>query len=195
MYAVAKIDESLNKEIDQTIEQQGWEKIYKWILTKDPALKKTVHFNDKYRLRRAYELIRLSEKSPLELEKNLTVSPIADFKKIKVALFAEKEILKSRVETRAKEMLASGFIEEVDELLRKGFQDWPPLQSVGYKEVGKYLKGEISKEDLLPSITLGNMKLIKKQLTWFRKDPEIKWFPIDKIAQAKAYAIEFLSAD
>jgi tRNA dimethylallyltransferase len=193
MYPFAKADEDLNKEIDQKIAREGWEKIYQWILQKDPGLQRTVHLNDQYRIRRAFELILLSEKSPLELEKNLTPSPIANYKKIKIALFTDKEVFKTRVTERAKFMLQNGFIEEVEELFRKGFQSWPPLQSVGYKEVGQFLRGELSKEDLLPAIVLGNMKLIKKQLTWFKKNPEIKWFPLEKIAQAKDFALHFLN--
>ncbi len=195
MYPVAKADAELNRKIDERIETEGWEAVYRWILDHDPALQRTVHLNDHYRIRRALEMILLSEKSPLELEKNLTPSPVEGYRKIKIGLFADKEDLRKRVETRAKQMLHEGFIDEVQELNQKGFADWPPMQSVGYKEVGQFLRGELSQDDLLPAIVLANMKLIKKQLTWFKKDAEIKWFHLDKLAQAKEHALGFLNSE
>lgn len=193
MYPVAKADKDLNQEIDDRIEREGWEKIYAWVLEQDPNLQRTVHLNDHYRIRRALEMILISKKSPLALEKELTPSPILNYKKQKIGLFAQKEELKKRVELRAQEMLAQGFIEEVEDLRNKGLKDWAPLQSVGYKEIGQFLDGQLTKEDLLPAIVLANMKLIKKQLTWFKKDATIKWFPLDKLSQAKEFALEFLN--
>ena len=192
MYPAAKGDESLQKEIDQKIEIEGWEKVYQCVLSQEPELKRTVHLNDQYRIRRALEIILVSQKSPKLLEKELTPSPLEKYQKIKVGLFAEKEILRQRVEKRAQEMLNNGFIEEVEALHSKGFKDWPPVQSVGYKEVGLYLDQQISREELFPAIVLANMKLIKKQLTWFKKDKSIHWFHVDKMAQAKKHCLEFL---
>ncbi len=193
MYPVAKADKDLNQEIDTRIEHEGWEKVYAWVLEQDPQLQRTVHLNDHYRIRRALEMILLSKKSPLELEKELTPSPIQDYEKLKIGLFAQKEALRTRVEQRAQEMLTQGFIEEVEDLRSKGLKDWAPLQSVGYKEVGQFLDGHLAKEDLLPAIVLSNMKLIKKQLTWFKKDASIKWFPLDKLPEAKQFALDFLN--
>lgn len=194
MYPAAKADKDLQKEIDQKIENEGWEAVYQWILKREPELKRTVHLNDQYRIRRALEMILVSQKSPKELERELTPSPVKDYKKIKVGLFAEKEVLRSRVEKRAQEMLENGFIEEVQDLYAKGFKDWPPMQSVGYKEVGLYLNNQISRDELLPAIVLGNMKLIKKQLTWFKKDKSIHWFHVDKLAEAKNFSLKFFQA-
>lgn len=192
MYPAAKGDKDLQREIDAKIENDGWDKVYQWILSQEPELKRTVHLNDQYRIRRALEMILVSQKSPKQLEKELTPSPIEKYQKIKVGLFAEKEILRARVEKRAQEMLDNGFIEEVEALRAKGFKDWPPMQSVGYKEVGLYLNHQIAREELLPMIVLANMKLIKKQLTWFKKDKSIKWFHVEDLSLAKNFCLKTL---
>jgi tRNA dimethylallyltransferase len=191
MYPVSKASNELNHQIDERIEAEGWEKIHQWLMEKSPQLQRTVHVNDHYRIRRALEMILLSQKNPEELEKNLTPSPIATFEKIKIGLFAEKEVLRARVEQRAQAMLEDGFVEEV-QTLRQKYADWAPLGSVGYKEVGMYLDQKISKEELFPSIVTSHMQLIKKQLTWFKKDTSIKWFHVDHLAKAKKFLLEWL---
>ena len=191
MYPVSKATAQITQQIDQRIAEEGWEKIYQWLMEKSPQLQRTIHLNDHYRIRRALEMRMLSQKKPEELEQNLTPSPIANYQKIKIGLFAEKEILRERVERRAKAMLEEGFVEEV-QALRQKYSDWAPLSSVGYKEVGLYLDQQISKEDLLPSIVTSHMQLIKKQLTWFKKDESIKWFHVDHLAKAKKFLLEWL---
>jgi len=194
MYPVAKANQNLKAEIEKRIAAEGWEAVHQWVLNQDPSLARTIHQNDHYRIRRALELMMLSAMTPTVLEKKLTQSPIEDYKKVKIGLFAEKEVLRKRVLRRAEQMLQDGFVDEVSDLLAKGYENWAPLQSVGYKEVVLFLKNQISKEDLLPAIVLANMKLIKKQLTWFKKDSEIKWFSLDKMAQAKDCAMQTLTS-
>ncbi len=192
MFPVAKVNDEQNQRIEKRIADEGWAQVHRWVIDKDPSLQRTVHVNDHYRIRRAVEMLVLSEKKPSELDQELTPSPIADFQKIKVALYADKDEMRQRVTLRAEEMLQAGFIEEVQELLNKGFAHWAPLQSVGYKEVGLFLRGELSQEQLVPAIVTANMQLIKKQLTWFRKDAAIRWFELKHLAKAKEYILEQL---
>lgn len=191
MYPVSKATGLLNQQIDQRIADEGWEKIHKELIEKSPELQRTIHVNDHYRIRRALEMMMLSQKNPQELEQNLTPSPIADYQKIKVGLFAEKDVLRARVEKRASIMLDEGFVEEVQSLRLK-YAEWAPLSSVGYKEVGLYLDGQITKDELLPSIVTSHMQLIKKQMTWFKKDTAIKWFHVDHLSSAKKFLLEWL---
>ena len=72
-------------------------------------------------------------------------------------------------------MLQEGLLEEVEGLVKKGYKSWSPLSSVGYKEALLCLKGGIKKEDLEEKIVQSSMKLAKKQMTWFKKDPDIHW--------------------
>jgi tRNA dimethylallyltransferase len=191
MYPVSKATAQITQQIDQRVVDEGWVKLHQWLIEKSPQLQRTIHRNDHYRIRRALEMMMLSQKNPEELEQNLTPSPIVEYKKMKVGLFAEKEVLRARVEHRAQAMLEEGFVEEV-QALRQKYSDWAPLSSVGYKEVGLYLDQQISKDELLPSIVTSHMQLIKKQLTWFKKDESIKWFHVDHLAKAKKFVLEWL---
>jgi tRNA dimethylallyltransferase len=119
MYPVSKATAQITQQIDQRIVDEGWVKLHQWLIEKSPQLQRTIHMNDHYRIRRALEMMMLSQKNPEELEQNLTPSPIVDYQKVKVGLFAEKEVLRARVEHRAKAMLEEGFVEEVSSAAAK----------------------------------------------------------------------------
>ena len=98
---------------------------------------------------------------------------------LKIGLHVERSLLKKRIEARAKKMLEQGLIKEVEGLIAKGFKDWPLLQSVGYKQVLMYLNGELKESQLLSEITLRTVQLSKRQMTWFSRDKEIRWFDLE----------------
>ena len=77
-------------------------------------------------------------------------------------------------------MIAAGLIEEVKELLRRGFDpELNSLQTVGYKESIGYVQGKLRFEDMVSLIKMNTRRYAKRQLTWFRKDPRIIWLNAD----------------
>ena len=193
MYQMKDLDPEAPDKVKLFIDEQGWERAHAWVLTKDPDLQRTIHANDHYRIRRAMEIIMGGGGRPTELQRNLTPSPLEGSRLFKVALFAEKDVLKKRVEARAKIMLRDGFVEEVEELVAQGWGSWAPLRSVGYNEVCQFLRGEIPRSQLVEAITIANIKLIKKQLTWFKRDKEMQWFHVDSLAAAKESIVRALA--
>jgi tRNA dimethylallyltransferase len=76
-----------------------------------------------------------------------------------------------------KAMLVAGLLDEVAGLRARGFKDWAPLSSVGYREAGVYLDGGMQEPgELENAILTSTMQLAKRQMTWFKRDPEIQWF-------------------
>ncbi len=73
-------------------------------------------------------------------------------------------------------MLAQGLLEEVAELLRRYPPDLKPLQSLGYRHLGKFLRGEWSWEEAIERLQIDTRRYAKRQLTWFRADSEVRWF-------------------
>jgi tRNA dimethylallyltransferase len=73
-------------------------------------------------------------------------------------------------------MLQLGLVQEVKSVLEQTSEDWPPLSSIGYKEVLRFLRGELPAESLETEIVQNTMRLAKRQKTWFRRDTEIHWF-------------------
>lgn len=174
MFDIEPIPEQFRKEIETELENMGAEKLHAELLAKDPQSK--IHVNDHYRLVRALEIIRYTGKNPSELK----TQPEANknnfkFPYIKVGFDFDKIDYIPRVIKRTQLMIENGIIEETKAFVGKGFVDWAPLHSVGYKETMTYLQTEQSKEWLQQAIEQSTMQLIKKQKTWFKRDPAILW--------------------
>lgn len=185
MFPVSAADEETKEQVQKLIDERGWESVHQQILQKDPTLAKKIHLNDHYRIRRALEIQLLSDKGHGELQGELRPSPFKDFRVIKVGLTSPKDLLKERVTRRVGEMLKEGFIEEVEGLIQEGYENWPPLDSAGYHEVKECVLGRLPLEQLEERIVLSHMQLIKKQMTWFKRDESIHWF--DALAPDAAY--------
>lgn len=178
LYPSSKPSEETKKEIENWIDSDGYLALYKWVQEKDPEFAKKISENDHYRIRRAVEVMKTQNQSMTELKKSMAEknhSSLPPHKAIKVGLRMEKEKLRPRIEARTDQMLASGFIDEVKQLRAEGLDSWVPMQSVGYKEIQAFLDGEVDEQGLRDLIVTSTMQLIKKQMTWFKRDPDIRW--------------------
>ena len=97
-----------------------------------------------------------------------------NFNIIKIGLIRERKELFSRINTRVDEMVAKGLIEEARRVY--AYKDYNSLNTVGYKEMFKYLSGEWSLEQATEKIKRNTRVYAKKQITWFKKDDTIRWF-------------------
>jgi tRNA dimethylallyltransferase len=87
------------------------------------------------------------------------------------------EHLASRVEDRVKEMVASGWLEEVEKLIDTGFGGWlTSTQAIGYAELALHLEHRLSLEDAVRQTVKRTRNLARRQMAWFRRDPRIRWF-------------------
>lgn len=149
--------------------------LWKKLIEIDPQTAQKLHFNDKYRIQRAIE-VYLQTGVPLSQLKEKFQPEKLNFKIIKIGLKISKQLLLERINQRVQVMLEKGWIEEVVKLRKLGLSEWPPMKSIGYKEIQNFLDHQLSKELLIPSIVQSTMKLAKKQMTWFKRDPTIQWF-------------------
>jgi tRNA dimethylallyltransferase len=87
------------------------------------------------------------------------------------------EQLSARVETRVREMLAAGWLDEVEKLVAGGFGGWlTSSQAIGYAELARHLAGALSLEDAVRQTVTRTRHLARRQMAWFRRDPRIRWF-------------------
>lgn len=180
MYDIEPVPEAVRCEIEKELRDKGAEALHRELLARDSNSK--IHINDHFRLVRALEIIRHTGKTPTELsselEKNKKILP---FKSIKIGFDFNKAEYEKRVRKRTEKMLSEGIIEETERFLQRGFSDWAPLQSVGYRETVQFLKQTengtkiTNKIELCDEICQSTMKLIKKQKTWFKRDEAILW--------------------
>jgi len=88
--------------------------------------------------------------------------------------------LSARVEMRVQEMLAAGWLDEVEKLVAAGFGGWlTSTQAIGYAELARHLAGQLSLEDAVRQTVKRTGHLARRQVAWFRRDPRIRWFDAD----------------
>lgn len=184
----------VSREIHEAVEKTPLHDLYEELVRSDPEVAKKLSPQDSYRVARAVEVFRATGAKLSEYEKKFELKAFP-YPYKKIGLNTLKENLRKRVEARAQKMLAQGLLKETKSLVDLGYSKWPPLQSVGYREVQMLFKSEISQDELLPLITQSTMQLIKKQMTWFKKDLDIEWFDINEgFDKAKKRIIEIASS-
>lgn len=170
-------DEDIRAELSKIKEEQGREALYNILQAEDPATAKKLHPNDFTRIIRAIEVKRLTGKSLAELHvvAALRGGP-KQYQPMKIGLNMDRELLYERINNRVDQMMEKGLVAEVEGLVSKYGPEIQSLKAVGYKEIVSYLKKEISLEDAVRLTKQNTRRLAKRQLTWFKTDPEIKWY-------------------
>lgn len=131
------------------------------------------------RVIRALEVFRLTGKSILEFHKEYKRESNLVFHQY--GLSWKREVLYKNIEDRVDEMIKAGLVEEVKSILDAGYSsNINSLNTVGYKEIIAHLNGEYNLNRAIELIKRNTRRFAKRQMTWFRKDKNIKWFNIDE---------------
>jgi len=204
MYQSETTSDAVKSQVEKMIEAEGNTALISYLKTHDAEALKLYHENDTYRLSRAVEH-HLQTGQPISLEKkrmdelnpyDLSQNKHPDWDILHLYLEVDKPLHLELMTKRASSMLDAGLIEEVKNLLATGFTgEEKPLQSIGYKETLKFLKGEIaSKEELIEKIAISTRQLAKSQKTFFRKmQPKVQINPLADREKASEITLSFLS--
>ncbi len=193
LYPQTDVSADIKAEVEQSFREKGPIQLFSWIQQRDPEFAKKISSNDHYRIKRAVAVMKAQDLTMTQLKQKLATenhSPLPEHTALKIGFNDERPRLRERVIERTKKMLAQGWIDEVKALRQQGLSNWAPLKSVGYKEVQNYLDGKIAKADLAEQIVTATMQLIKKQQTWFKRDPDIRWFRPDQTEQALQWGLD-----
>ncbi len=189
LFEIPEIPRAIRNEVIDTPREQ----LFKELKKVDPISAKKLNENDSYRIQRAIEIFRAFGKPISVFRSEFEQKPLP-YPFIKIGLKLPKEDLRERVRIRAQKMLDQGLVVETEKIMDEGFEDWKALQSVGYKEVGRFLNEELEEFELLEEIIKSTMSLSKRQMTWFKKDPETTWFEVPtELDSAVLHALEFLN--
>ncbi len=197
MYEMPKTPPEVALGLETELRESGLQHLYEELLEKDPQYAQKISSKDSYRIQRALAVLRMGGGNITQIQKKFEEKGKSEFPwaTSKMGLVLERSELLPLVRSRADSMLKQGLIEEVEGLLKKGLDTWSPLNSVGYKEVRAFLRGEIKKSDLIDEISMATMKLAKKQKTWFKRDPDIHWFhPLNDKQKAQEFIRKSLSS-
>lgn len=167
----------IREELNSLLKEKGKEFLYDELKKVDPdtASKMSHHYHR--RVIRALEVFYTTGKKISELQKEKIHNEF-DFRIF--GLMPGRDYLYERINSRVDYMIANGLIDEVSELKHRGFhyQKNNSLNTVGVREIFDYLEGKISLEDAVELIKRNTRRYAKRQITWFRRDENIKWLDV-----------------
>jgi tRNA dimethylallyltransferase len=176
-------DKSLRQELQNSFEDAGIEPLRQQLKILDPVYYDEVDLQNPKRLMRAIEVCLLTGKKYSDLRLNKPEK--RDFDIIKIGLNMPRKDLFSRIELRTEHMLEKGWLEEVKSVFSYKYLN--SLNTVGYKELFKYLEGEWTLDFAVEKIKTNTRRYAKRQLTWFKRDSSITWFHPDYVEKIINY--------
>ena len=173
-YQDIKLDEQYRNKLEEEVEKQGLEKLYEKAKQIDPKAIEKISPNDKKRILRILEIYHATGKTKTEQEIESRKKEVEYDYKV-YALDWDRQKLYDRINKRVDMMIEQGLVEEVKQILDK-YDTFPTaMQGLGYKEVVDYLKGDLTKEEMIEKIKMESRRYAKRQLTWFRKNKQTIW--------------------
>lgn len=180
---------SIRKRYEDIAAEKGARHLWEQLVQADPPAANKIEITDKRRIIRALEVIELTGRPFSESYEDWTKSkPLYDA--LLFGLVAERHLLYDKINKRVDGMVDRGLVDEVKTLLQKGLYDALTAgQAIGYKEIVSFLNGDIPFEQAVESIKIATRNYAKRQLTWFRADPKIKWIDVDELSAGQAVEI------
>ncbi len=175
--------DSERHEFEKSIEDTPTSDLYLRLKASDPESAERIHENDRYRIVRAIEVqsltgVSLSEHFRRQKESCMENSPGL----VRVGLDMDRERLRERIAARTGEMYAAGWPDEVSSLLENGADPASPgLQTLGYPQTVSFVRGRLDLETATGDIAMLTGQYAKRQMTWFRKEPEVAWFDAEDV--------------
>ncbi len=183
--ATPPVDENIRNYYRDLRDRHGREYLFGLLCSRDPQAAKRINPNDSVRVIRALEVLEQSGQSIIILQQKHAFAD-CPYDVCKIGLRVERAELKKRIAARTEMMVEAGLVEEVHDLLAKGYSEkLKPLQSLGYKQTVAFIRGRSSWDQALDLINRDTWQYSKRQMTWFSADKTINWFSPDQDAEIK----------
>ena len=180
------VPDSIREELNLRHQNEGLDALKEELMKLDPDYHELVDSSNPHRIIRAIEVCMVSGKPFSSFRKQQAKK--RNFKTVKIILNREREELYSRINKRVDEMMTEGLLEEVKKLY--DYKDCNALQTVGYKELFAYFDGEWDLETAIEEIKKNTRRYAKRQMTWFRRDPNNHFFKPENESEIMAYLKE-----
>jgi tRNA dimethylallyltransferase len=186
-------DPALREKYRDRISRFGLDSLYRELRDRDAESAARIHPNDSVRIIRALEILEITGE-PIAVKQNAHAFGDEPYAALKIGLKMDRTPLYDRINSRCRGMVSRGLIEEVKELLQRGYhENLKPMQALGYKQIVRYLKGECELDAALEDMSMQTRRYAKRQSTWFRADQEIEWHRPDEIGVIEERVKEFYS--
>ncbi|MGA7358978.1 MAG: tRNA (adenosine(37)-N6)-dimethylallyltransferase MiaA [Candidatus Sulfotelmatobacter sp.] len=184
--------EELRERLRERAASLGSNYLHRILRRLDSAAAGKIHANDTPKLVRAIEVCLTSRQKMTDLWQQYGRNPLRGFRILRLGLDPDRQALYERINGRAQQMFELGLVEETQRLLEQYGGTASPLSSLGYKQAVQFLQGELTREQALQSAQQAHRNYAKRQMTWFRREPEVHWlrgFGDDARIQHEAVAI------
>jgi len=175
LFAGPERSAELRERLRRRVAERGPNHLHRILSRLDHAAAEKIHPHDAPKLVRAIEVCLQSRQKMSELWQQGR-EPLAGFRILRFGLDPERAALYGRINQRAEQMLQAGLIEETKTLIGKYGENARPLGSLGYKQAEHVVRRKLTREQALPIMQQAHRNYAKRQLTWFRREPDVVWF-------------------
>jgi len=184
-------DEVYRRELETLAEKQGKEYVHDMLRAVDPKTAERLHVNDFRRVIRALEVYHMGGELISQDKAMLEDGKLA-YDAVVIGLNRERSHLYERINQRVDLMIESGFVAEVQALLKAGVpRNCQAMKGIGYLAIIEYLDGLISLDAAIENIKKSTRHFAKRQLTWYRKMPYIHWYDVEAYSSKELLKIVF----
>ncbi len=183
--------EELRERLRVRAKARGSAYLHRILRQLDPPGAEAIHPNDAPKLIRAIEVCLASRERMTEMWKRGR-DPLRGFRIVRIGLDPERQALYERINRRAEEMFERGLVEEAARIVDRHGPGARALSSLGYKQALQLLRGQADREAAIASAQQGHRNYAKRQMTWFRREPDVQWlrgFGDDPAIQQRAIEI------
>jgi tRNA dimethylallyltransferase len=186
--------EELRVRLRERAESRGSSYLHRILSRLDRVAAEKIHANDTAKLIRAIEVCLASRQKMTELWQQQGRDPLRGFRILRLGLDPDRQSLYDRINRRAQQMFEAGLIEETRRLVETYGDAAGPLSSLGYKQAGQLLRGELTRQQALQAVQQAHRNYAKRQMTWFRREPQVHWLRgFGDDAQIQKTAAEWVS--
>ncbi len=174
LFAGPPRSQTLRKRLRQSAEGKGNSHLHKLLCRLDSKAAEGIHANDSPKLIRAIEVCLMSRKKMSDLWQ-LGRDRLTGFRIMRIGLNPDRQQLYERINGRAQQMFETGLVAETESLLERYGDSAHALSSLGYKQALQLIRGEIDVSSAIRATQQAHRNYAKRQLTWFRREPDVHW--------------------
>ena len=184
-------DPDFRGELEAKIEKGGLHELWERLGQIDPDSARSIHPNDRTRIIRALEIHHLTGHPASSLRRGHRFRN-RRYEALKIGLDVDRAELYRRIDERVDQMMDEGLLDEVAGLLARYDQSCQPFAGVGYRELVSHINGRLALKEAVGLAKRNSRHLAKRQLTWFRADPEVLWFEPWQVGEIAKHIEGFL---
>ena len=184
LHAAPPADLALRRDLHEYAAARGLPDLHARLAALDPAAARALHPNDQLRVVRALEIRLLAggtEGDPGPRAAADWSREVTGWRLVMIGLRRERAVLNRSLADRARAMADRGMMDEVNTLLAKGYDEaLPAMGGIGYRQFAAALRGRMSADEALRLMVRDTCRYAKRQMTWFSREPEVRWIDVDQ---------------